>query len=1018
MQKKVLLPLMLLLGAGISCDMNATRLPTTGSIGIVLLTPSGARFAAARTDEGATSDLEPIDARASIALTSARLIVTGPTTRTVTSSTAGANGFVLRADGLAPGTYAVAVEGLANGQVAHFGTAAGIAVTAGAETPANVTFPVFQPQIPNATVEDTSDVLRYTVSWNAVQNASSYVVEWSQSPAMTGASSQSVTGATTLEVTVPSEGKWYFTVKAVNPVVTAGGLASVIKPVFLFQGVASVSVTPTGQTVAAGGTRQFAAEGRDADNNIVSGVSWFWASDNHTVARVDQSGLVTAVGAGTANITAVGKGMPGSTAITVTPAPVGAATKLAFVSQPTNGVAAQSLSSIQVAVQAADGQVVTSDDATQVTISIGSNPGSGTLSGTATATANNGIATFANLSINRTGSDYTLSANAASLTGVTSSAFDIAPGAAHHLAFGIQPTSSVAGDALSPAVQVEIRDIADNVVTSSRDPVTIAIAANPGTSTLTGTKVVNAINGIASFTGLWLNKIGNNYTLSATSGSLTNTTSSQFNISPAAAAKLAFSAQPTNTQGNAAMAAVTVTIADQFDNPTTATNSVTLSLATDPWESPFSPGAALSGTLTVAAVSGVATFGGLRIDKPGPEFAMLARSGTLSQATSNAFDVDLTVSSITTGADHSCGITPNGSYCWGYNWAGQLGATTGNTSTDSIAALVRGGLTFVSITSGFYHNCGLTAAGAAYCWGYNGEGALGNNSQTQSDVPVAVVGGHQFASIAAGGTHTCGITTPSGTTTEDRQVYCWGSNGQGQAGDGTVGGTPRYLVPTRVVPTATFQATEFATQISGGANHTCAVTDADTAYCWGYNAFGQLGDGTVLNVSGSGGISTGTPAQVLGGYTFESISAGGTHSCAVTVVHASSKPVVCWGRNAQGQLGDQTNTGSSVPVEVSALLWLSVSAGGSHSCAVLSGGSAYCWGNNGSGQLGDDATQTSINQPVLVNGSLTFSSITSGNSHTCGLATTGAYCWGNNGTGQLGSPGTGQIKRVPTQIIQ
>ena len=191
MQKKVLLPLMLLLGAGLSCDMNATRPTTTGSIGIVLLTPSGASFMASARFDTATSDLRPIEALASVALTSARLIVTGPTSKTVTATTAGPNGFVLRADGLAPGTYAVVVEGLASGQVAHFGTAAGVVVNAGQETPANVTFPVFQPQIPNATVEDTSDVLRFTVTWNEVQNATGYIVEWSQSPTMAGASSSS-----------------------------------------------------------------------------------------------------------------------------------------------------------------------------------------------------------------------------------------------------------------------------------------------------------------------------------------------------------------------------------------------------------------------------------------------------------------------------------------------------------------------------------------------------------------------------------------------------------------------------------------------------------------------------------------------------------------------------------------------------------------------------------------------------------------------------------------------------------
>ena len=191
-----------------------------------------------------------------------------------------------------------------------------------------------------------------------------------------------------------------------------------------------------------------------------------------------------------------------------------------------------------------------------------------------------------------------------------STALTVGTQAATKLAFSVQPANTTAGEAVSPAVQVEIQDANGNRVTSARDPVTIAIGTNPGSGTLAGTKVVNAINGIASFSGLWINKSGTGYTLATSSPSLTGSTSGTFNITPAAPARLAFSGQPSNSQGNTVFnPAVAVTITDIYDNVvTTASNQVTVSLGVNPWLSVFSPGGALSGTRTVAAAAGVATF--------------------------------------------------------------------------------------------------------------------------------------------------------------------------------------------------------------------------------------------------------------------------------------------------------------------------------------------------------------------------------------------------------------------------
>jgi hypothetical protein len=902
--KALLLSLALLLGT-LSCD-KSTGLATTGSISVVLLSESGEPLDLRASEDGVGSAI--IGSRANLLLSSVRVTVSGPTNRTVTVSTASGGFFNATVDGLAPGTYAVTVEGLVGTEVGHFGTTTGVSVSAGSSTPANITFPVFQPQLTASSVPDTTDVLRFEVTYPAVTGATSYIVQYGTSPTLAGASQVTVT-TTTANVTVANEGLYYVRVRAVNGAVSGGGLASSIVTVFAFQGVATVTITPPTPSVAAGSTVQLTAEARDADNVVVPNVSWFWASDNHTIARVSQTGLVTGVAGGSVTITAVGKGMPGGTALTV-------------------------------------------------------------------------------------------SQSAAAL------------------AFSIQPGNATAGEALSPAVQIEVRDGAGNRMTSSRDPVTIAFANNAGGGTLTGTKTVNAVDGIASFTGLSINKAAAGYTLSATSGSLPAATSSAFTIAPAAAAKLVFTTQPVNAQGNVSMGSVTGSISDAFDNVvTSATNSVTLSIANNPWKGVIGLGGNLSATqLTVPAVAGVATFTNVSVDKPGVGYTLTAASPSLTPATSTPFNVNLTIAgSLTAGsnATHSCAVTTGGTYCWGNNSNLQLGALTGITPIDSIPALVRGGLTFTSVTAGGAHSCGLTAAGAAYCWGAGSAGRLGNGGTTSSDVPVAVVGGHVFAQIDAGSAHTCGVTTASAVPAEDRQVYCWGSGGNGQLGDGLASGTAS--TPVRVAEP--LQTTFRAISVSAGSSHTCAVSNSASAtsggaFCWGFGGSGQVGDGAAASPL--------VPTLVTGLHIFTAISAGSSHSCGIVQTGPSAFVARCWGRNAEGQLGDGANAQQNAPALVAGALttWTRISAGGAHSCGTAAT-ITWCWGINSNGELGDDnANGTNTNQPTPVAGNLSFVSVDAGANHTCGRTASAAYCWGSNSAGRLGSPGVNQVKRAPTLIIQ
>jgi alpha-tubulin suppressor-like RCC1 family protein len=202
-----------------------------------------------------------------------------------------------------------------------------------------------------------------------------------------------------------------------------------------------------------------------------------------------------------------------------------------------------------------------------------------------------------------------------------------------------------------------------------------------------------------------------------------------------------------------------------------------------------------------------------------------------------------TFSTISTWGQHTCGLTVSGAtYCWGRNSYGQLG--NGSTDSSPVPVPVTGGLSFYAVTGGLYHTCGLTVSGAAYCWGRNGYGQLGNGSTDSSSVPLPVTGGLSFSAITAGRFHTCGLTT-------DGVAYCWGDNSAGQLGDGSFTIAPR-LVPTGVAGGLTFSS------VTAGGLHTCALATTGVAYCWGFNSWGQLGNGTGF------GFDSAMPVRVLG----------------------------------------------------------------------------------------------------------------------------------------------------------
>jgi alpha-tubulin suppressor-like RCC1 family protein len=383
---------------------------------------------------------------------------------------------------------------------------------------------------------------------------------------------------------------------------------------------------------------------------------------------------------------------------------------------------------------------------------------------------------------------------------------------------------------------------------------------------------------------------------------------------------------------------------------------------------------------------------------------------------------------VAAGTGTSCSAAMLTTYCWGANDAGQLGDGSTADATDPVEVDLPRALQAEmvgAVSSGRAHSCALSwfddteDGGDLYCWGNNAEGQIGDGSTTVRPEPVAVA--EEIRQVATGADHTCAITG-------DGDVQCWGRNDQGQLGSGATG--PSVSAP-QAVP-----GLSDVIDLAAGGDTTCALDEDGAAWCWGSDGAGQVGDG-----GGAAGSPVTLPTAVVMSDVdepFEQIEVGGRHACAVTEEDAAW----CWGDDASGQLGDGVSAADpSQPVEVATdENLISISAGTDSSCAVANSGSVLCWGENAEGQLGTgDRVDTGVpaevdqgNVPSLpflgfsantvaatADGDGILVEVSVGDTHTCAMDLQGnAYCWGDNSQGQIGNgTTTDALKPVPTSLL-
>ncbi|HXU05604.1 MAG TPA: RCC1 repeat-containing protein [Polyangia bacterium] len=370
-------------------------------------------------------------------------------------------------------------------------------------------------------------------------------------------------------------------------------------------------------------------------------------------------------------------------------------------------------------------------------------------------------------------------------------------------------------------------------------------------------------------------------------------------------------------------------------------------------------------------------------------YGQLAIGGDVVRPTAAPIPGLTHVGALAAGGAHTCATADDAGgaralFCWGANGSSQLGDLS---SADAPAPTRISSFAPIGIAADRAHTCAFAADRELRCWGSGASGQLGEPAGMDMVVTAPAItdlggpeGGDGVFAVAAGAAHTCVGATISAS------ILCFGLNSDGQLGTQISPGGSEPVASLLAMPTA----------LAAGDAHTCALADG-TVWCWGRGDEGQLGDNTV-----NGHVTPATVALGNGATTADAVVAGAAHTCAL----AGGK-IVCWGRNAEGQVGTPLQMPILAPTVVNGVAQAAaVAAGAHHTCAIGSDATVSCWGANESGQLGNGKIDSS-NLPVPVVGLTNVDAIVAGGSHSCARRVDGSvWCWGANTSGQLGDGAT------------
>ncbi|MCA2985181.1 Ig-like domain-containing protein [Gemmatimonas sp.] len=348
-----------------------------------------------------------------------------------------------------------------------------------------------------------------------------------------------------------------------------------------------------------------------------------------------------------------------------------------------------------------------------------------------------------------------------------------------------------------------------------------------------------------------------------------------------------------------------------------------------------------------------------------------------------------------------CAVTSLGAaYCWGANTGGRLGDSSTTASSLPRRVILPTGVRLSSIAVGSRMACGLSITGAAYCWGDNANFGIGsatvlrNTIATVVDPPTPMT----FKALVIGSAHACALNTAGA-------VFCWGINSQGALGNNQTGNSP-IPVAVAAAPGVVY------TTLAAASNAVCAVTTAGAVDCWGFNDSGQLGNAST--------VTSRVPVRALlpTNVVVRSVTAGanGFHFCAIT----STDTLYCWGRNVGGQFGASKLFENATPVAVplpGTLRARTAGAGTTLLCVAASDDRVYCRGAGSRGEMGNAATSEQLTfGAVQAPPGVVFDVVRSGFQTACALSTVGAlYCWGAGTSGQIGN-GASLDSAVPVLI--